>query len=202
MSSVIACGLELAGRPERRRAAGGDDGLEAVLVRHVQQEAGEVDVVLDDQQDAVAGLDVVGVVVERRCRRRRLRPLAASAQRRAPGSTSIGCAIAGVAPPAVGAAPAAVAGGCRALAGLATYVCGRYSVNVLPSPGVLRQPDLAAEQPRDLAADRQAQAVPPYLRLVEPSACWNASKMICCFSGGMPMPVSLHAERDHRLAPG
>jgi hypothetical protein len=33
--------------------------------------------------------------------------------------------------------------------------------------------------------------VPPYLRLVEPSACWNASKMICCFSGGMPMPVSL-----------
>ena len=32
--------------------------------------------------------------------------------------------------------------------------------------------------------------VPPYLRLVLPSACWNASKMICCLSGGMPMPVS------------
>ena len=32
--------------------------------------------------------------------------------------------------------------------------------------------------------------VPPYLRLVLPSACWNASKIICCFSGGMPMPVS------------
>ena len=33
--------------------------------------------------------------------------------------------------------------------------------------------------------------VPPYLRLVLPSACWNASKMICCLSPGMPMPVSL-----------
>ena len=26
--------------------------------------------------------------------------------------------------------------------------------------------------------------VPPYLRLVRPSACWNASKMICCLSAG------------------
>ena len=32
--------------------------------------------------------------------------------------------------------------------------------------------------------------MPPYLRLVLASACWNASKMIFCFSGGMPMPVS------------
>jgi hypothetical protein len=32
--------------------------------------------------------------------------------------------------------------------------------------------------------------VPPYLRLVVPSACWKASKMIFCFSGAMPMPVS------------
>ena len=39
--------------------------------------------------------------------------------------------------------------------------------------------------------------VPPNLRLVVPSACWNASKMSCCLSFGMPMPVSLHRERDH-----
>ena len=32
--------------------------------------------------------------------------------------------------------------------------------------------------------------MPPYLRLVLASACWNASKMIFCFSAGMPMPVS------------
>ena len=33
--------------------------------------------------------------------------------------------------------------------------------------------------------------VPPYLRLVLPSACWNASKMIRCLAGGIPIPVSL-----------
>ena len=38
--------------------------------------------------------------------------------------------------------------------------------------------------------------VPPYLRLVVPSACWKASKMICCLSGGMPMPVSRDGEGD------
>ena len=32
--------------------------------------------------------------------------------------------------------------------------------------------------------------VPPYLRLVVPSACWKASKMIRCLSSGMPMPLS------------
>ena len=40
--------------------------------------------------------------------------------------------------------------------------------------------------------------VPPYLRLVEPSACWKASKMICCFSVEMPMPVSV-TEKCHHL---
>ena len=33
--------------------------------------------------------------------------------------------------------------------------------------------------------------MPPYLRLILPSACWNASKMICCLSGEIPIPVSL-----------
>ena len=53
------------------------------------------------------------------------------------------------------------------------------------------QLDLAAEQARQLAADRRPRPVPPYLRLVLASACWKASKMIRCFSGGMPMPVSV-----------
>ena len=35
--------------------------------------------------------------------------------------------------------------------------------------------------------------VPPYLRAVPPIACWKASKMICCFSAGMPIPVSVTA---------
>ena len=33
--------------------------------------------------------------------------------------------------------------------------------------------------------------MPPYFRLVVPSACWNASKISLCLSCGMPMPVSL-----------
>ena len=39
--------------------------------------------------------------------------------------------------------------------------------------------------------------VPPYLRLVLPSACWNASKMICCLSGGDADAGIGHRERDH-----
>ena len=35
--------------------------------------------------------------------------------------------------------------------------------------------------------------MPPYLRAVPPMACWKASKMICCFSAGMPIPVSVTA---------
>ena len=32
--------------------------------------------------------------------------------------------------------------------------------------------------------------VPPYFRVVEPSACLKGSKMCACWSAGMPMPVS------------
>ena len=34
------------------------------------------------------------------------------------------------------------------------------------------------------------QPVPPYWRLIELSACANVSKIIACFSSGMPGPVS------------
>src|SRR5262245_21407004 len=33
--------------------------------------------------------------------------------------------------------------------------------------------------------------VPPYLRLVVPSACWNDSKITRCLSFGMPIPESV-----------
>ena len=42
--------------------------------------------------------------------------------------------------------------------------------------------------------------VPPYLRLVLPSACWKASKMICCLSGWIPMPVSRTEKESTILA--
>ena len=61
---------------------------------------------------------------------------------------------------------------------------------MLPLPGELTRrisPPSSREISRLIASPSP---VPPYLRLVLPSACWNASKMICCLSGEMPMPVS------------
>ena len=84
----------------------------------------------------------------------------------------------------------------RCISGLAAgtcaaHVCGRYSVNVLPTPGALCSrisPPSSRVNSRLMESPRP---VPPYLRLVVPSACWNASKMIRCLSCGMPMPVSV-----------
>jgi len=56
-------------------------------------------------------------------------------------------------------------------------------VNVLPTPGWLTS---LISPPSSRASSRliaRPSPVPPYLRDVEPSACWNASKMICCLSG-------------------
>ncbi len=72
---------------------------------------------------------------------------------------------------------------------------GRRSVNVLPSPGALLT---SIAPPSRRAISRlmvSPRPVPPYLRLVVPSACWNASKMSFCLSSGMPMPVSCTAKR-------
>ena len=63
-------------------------------------------------------------------------------------------------------------------------------MNVLPRPGLETRrisPPSSRDSSRLMA---RPSPVPPYLRLVLPSACWNASKMICCLSGEMPMPVS------------
>ena len=67
---------------------------------------------------------------------------------------------------------------------------GRYSVKVQPLPGALFRwisPPSSVASSRVIASPRP---VPPYLRLVPASACWNASKISFCFSRGMPMPVS------------
>jgi hypothetical protein len=36
--------------------------------------------------------------------------------------------------------------------------------------------------------------VPPYLRLVPASACWNASKMSFCFSGAIPSRIEIASQ--------
>jgi hypothetical protein len=71
-------------------------------------------------------------------------------------------------------------------------------VNVLPWPGALTSlisPPSSVASSRLMARPRR---VPPYLRLVPASACWNASKISFCFSGAMPMPVSGHLD-GHRV---
>ncbi len=68
---------------------------------------------------------------------------------------------------------------------------GRYSVKVLPRPGVL---STVTAPPSRWAISRvmdRPSPVPPYLRLVVPSACWNAPKIVSSCCSGMPMPVSL-----------
>ena len=72
---------------------------------------------------------------------------------------------------------------------------------MLPLPGELTR---RISPPSSRAISRliaRPSPVPPYLRLVLPSACWNASKMICCLSGGMPMPVSVTENCQHRAGP-
>ncbi len=62
---------------------------------------------------------------------------------------------------------------------------------MLPRPGVL---STAISPPSSRAISRLIESpspVPPYLRLVVPSACWNASKISFCLLCAMPMPVSV-----------
>ena len=63
-------------------------------------------------------------------------------------------------------------------------------VNVLPFPVSL---STRTSPPSRRASSRlmeRPRPVPPYLRLVVPSACWKASKMSYCLSLAIPMPVS------------
>ena len=131
-------------------------------------------IVLDDQQDGVPGFEIEPVV-------RQL--LDDTLLGRRPASAG---AVVWNAEPA-GARDATVG---------PEYFSGRYSVKVLPLPGALRR---WISPPSRLASSRlmaRPRPVPPYLRLVPASACWNASKISFCFSRGMPMPVSDHLEGD------
>ena len=67
---------------------------------------------------------------------------------------------------------------------------GSVKWNVAPRPGSLSshiRPPISVTR-RD--AIESPRPVPPNCRVIDPSACVNASKIACCFSRGMPMPVS------------
>ena len=66
---------------------------------------------------------------------------------------------------------------------------------MLPSAGSLRT-WISPPSRRVISREMESPSpVPPYLRLVVPSACWNASKMIFCLFLGIPMPVSITENR-------
>jgi len=85
------------------------------------------------------------------------------------------------------------------------YESGKYNVNVLPAPGMLIS---RISPPKRRASSRliaKPRPVPPYLRLVVPSAWVNGSKMMRCLSVGMPLPelvrlIELELRLDIELA--
>ena len=66
---------------------------------------------------------------------------------------------------------------------------------VLPRPGTLSTVICPPIRATSRAAMVRPRPVPPYLRVVEVSSCSKAWKIFACFSGGMPMPVSVTANR-------
>ena len=57
---------------------------------------------------------------------------------------------------------------------------------MLPLPGVLTRRISSPNSCDNSRLMARPRPVPPYFRLVLPSACWKALKMMRCLSGGMP----------------
>ena len=77
-------------------------------------------------------------------------------------------------------------------------IIGSVKWNVLPAPDSLStqiRPPIICTSVAEIVRPRP---VPPNRRVVEPSAWLNASKMVACLSRGMPMPVSVTREVQHR----
>src|SRR4051794_15992034 len=70
-----------------------------------------------------------------------------------------------------------------------------------PCPPWLATPILPFIMPQSCLAMARPSPVPPYLRVVEPSACANDSKMRPCFSRGTPMPLSDTSKRSTTASP-
>ena len=78
---------------------------------------------------------------------------------------------------------------------------GRSAMNTVPSPGAL---ETVISPPKAWTSSRQMdrpRPVPPYLRVVEASACSNLEKILAACSAVMPMPVSRTLRRRPSPAP-
>ena len=138
----------------------------------------------------------------------RARSSSSSSSARSSAATRRGRAVAlaggaGSRPPASARASAGCGrrAGSRGRLGAPRRTSGSSSVNVAALARRRCDADLAAEQARDLAADRQPEArCRRSARLVVPSACWKASKMSRSLSSAMPMPVSTTGTRSRVAA--
>ena len=160
---------------ERLRAARRDQRLEAGGVRGIDQDAGVVGIVLDDQQGTA-------------------RPAGCCGGRRGTGRRGARAA----ATCGSGAAARQRLAQRRARAG----VHGRQEERE-GAADARRAAQGAARRPAACASSRlmaRPRPVPPYLRLVLASACWKASNTIFCFSTGMPTPVSVTSKATTELA--
>ena len=175
--------LELLCQFQRIDALGRNQNLEALLVRKVGEDLRVVHVVLDDQQDLNRPASIA-LRSSATCSTRLARGVGAFDDRAAQSSA----ALPADRPPADWTRP---------------HISPADTGEGAALPGVLRRwisPPSSEASSRLMARPRP---VPPYLRLVEASACWNASKMMRCLSSGMPMPVSAtsKAMTPHRTGP-
>ena len=186
MSSVIAAGENSRTRPSAVLPAASTIALKPFCAGHIEEPLREVAIVFDDQHRFFA--------------RQNVRPIVRRA--RAPS----GCRLVGFAVARVGF---------RLDVGSRQERAQRLRLHRRDAV-VLRQEQREAAAPPFLALDSisppssrassrliaRPRPVPPYFRLVLPSACWNASKIVACLSAGMPMPLSRHRECHTRCAPG
>ena len=166
--------LVLLGKIERIVAAHRDQHLEALVAGEVDQDARIVRIVLDDEQDGVARLDIQPIV-----RDLLDRALGRHVRRRA-------CIIVG--------------GAGRPRRRGRAHIFERQ----VEREGATHCPARCADGFRRRAGSTSSRLiarprpVPPYLRLVLASACWNASKMIFCFSERDADAGVGDLERHHR----
>ncbi len=76
---------------------------------------------------------------------------------------------------------------------------GRVNQNILPLPSWLLTPIFPPINCTSCAQIARPKPVPPNCRVVEPSACENASKISCWAFSGIPIPVS-STETCNRLS--
>jgi hypothetical protein len=71
----------------------------------------------------------------------------------------------------------------------------RRKVELTPLSRFTLEPDSSSHHRHQASTNSQPQSRPPYLRVVDVSACVKGLKIVSRWSGGMPMPVSARPRR-------